>query len=312
MKHFAHVDASSLDEAAKLAGPDAEVIAGGTDLLGTLKDEILRTYPKTVVNLKTIPDLDYITEDGDTVRIGALTKVKTVAESELVQTKFACLAQAASKVASPAIRAMGTIGGNICQRHRCWYFRSADDRFDCFRKGGDYCPALAGDARYHSIFGPEEGCYAANSPETAPALIALGATIVTTKREIPAGEFFHANVTRSTVLEDGELVREIAIPNKQFQSAFTKYALRKSIDFAIANCAVAKDPDGGWAIVMGGVYPSPVRATEAEAMVSGAIDEKTAQAAADAAVASAQPLECNTYKVEIARAMVKRALLALA
>lgn len=312
MKHFSHVDASSASEAAKQAGPETMFIAGGTDLLGTLKDEILRTYPKTVVNLKTIADLDYIKEDGDKVRIGALAKVKAVAESGLVQEKFACLAQAAAKVASPAIRSMGTIGGNICQMHRCWYFRCADNRFDCHRKGGTYCPAAVGDNRYHSIFGDAEGCFAVNSQETAPALVALGATVATTKREIAAADFFAANGPRSNVLEDDEVVTEIVLPNKRYESAFSKYAMRKAIDFAIVNCAVAKDPDGGWAIVLGGVYPTPVRSAAAEEALGGQVSEASAQAAGDAAVADAVPLSGNAYKVEIARTLVKRTLLELA
>ena len=312
MKHFAHLDAASVDEAAKNAGSDAVVMAGGTDLLGTLKDEILRTYPKTVINLKTIGDLDYIKEEGDSVKIGALAKVKDVAANDIVNAKFACLAEAASKVASPTIRSMGTIGGNICQMHRCWYFRCADNRFDCHRKGGDYCPALVGENRYHSIFGEQNGCYAVSSQETAPALVALGATIVTNKREIAAADFFAANTTRSNVLEDGEIVKEIVLPNKEFKSAFRKYALRKSIDFAVVNCAVALDPDGGSAIVMGGVYPAPVRSSSAEQVLGGSVSESSAQAAADAALADARPLSDNAYKVEIARTLVKRTILDLA
>lgn len=312
MKHFSHIDAASVSDASKKAGADTSFIAGGTDLLGTLKDEILRTYPTTVINLKTIADLDCIKEDGDMVRIGALTKIAAIAESELIQTKFACLAQAAAKVASPAIRSMGTIGGNICQMHRCWYFRCADNRFDCRRKGGTYCPAAVGDNRYHSIFGEQNGCYAVNPQETAPALVALGATIVTNQREIAAADFFAANEARSNVLEDAEIVTEIAIPNEQYQSAFRKYALRKAIDFAIVNCAVAKKQDDEWAIVLGGVYPAPLRSAAAEEALGGSISESSAQAAGDAAVQEAVPLANNAYKVEIARTLVKRTLLDLA
>ena len=311
MRHFKHMDAGSFAEAAANAGDNAVIIAGGTDLLGTLKDEILPTYPEVVVNIKTVPEGAYIREDGDVVRIGALTKVKDVAQSALIQEKFTCLAQAAAKVASPTIRSMGTIGGNICQQHRCWYFRCADNRFNCIRKGGTYCPAAIGENQYHSIFGDEGGCYAVNSQETAPALIALGATIVTTSREIPASEFFAANEARSNVLENNEVVTEIVLPNKTFKSAFTKYAMRKAIDFAIVNCAVAQS-DAGTAVVLGSVYPRPVRCTEAEACVANGITEESAAAAGDAAVADAKPLAENGYKVEIARTLVKRTLLKIA
>ena len=130
MKHFKHMQATSADQAAKeAASGKAWVMAGGTDLLGTLKDEIFPEYPETVIDLKTIEGMDAIEEDGDALRIGALAKLSDVAENELVKTYAAALAQAAGRVASPTIRHMGTIGGNVCQMHRCWYFRVPDDRF---------------------------------------------------------------------------------------------------------------------------------------------------------------------------------------
>ena len=154
MKHFKHMQATSADQAAKeAASGKAWVMAGGTDLLGTLKDEIFPEYPETVIDLKTIEGMDAIEEDGDALRIGALAKLSDVAENELVKTYAAALAQAAGRVASPTIRHMGTIGGHVCQMHRCWYFRVPDDRFHCRRKGGATCPARIGDNRYHSIFG---------------------------------------------------------------------------------------------------------------------------------------------------------------
>ena len=179
MKHFKHMQAASAKEAAKNAeAGTAAFIAGGTDLLGTLKDESLPTYPETVIDLKTIPDMDGIVEDGDAVRIGALATLAAVAESETVQANCAALAEACARAASPTIRHRGTIGGNVCQMHRCWYFRVPDDRFHCLRKGGDFCPARIGDNRYHSIFGDQDGCYAVSSHDTAPALVALGATVL--------------------------------------------------------------------------------------------------------------------------------------
>ena len=309
MKQFNHLNASSVEEASKAAqGGTAMFIAGGTDLLGTLKDEILRDYPKTVVNLKTIPGLSGIQDKGDYVSIGALTTLDEVANSEIVKEKFSCLATAAAKVSAPTQRHMGTIGGNICQMHRCWYFRIPDNRFDCFRKGGDYCPAMLGDCRYHSIFGPDGGCIAASPHDTAPALIALDATIVTNKAEYAAESFFAVNGPRSNVLADGEVVTEIKVPNKATKSAFLKYAMRKTIDFAIVNCAVAKT-DEGVRVVLGGVAPKPVRCEAAEAEVASKITADTAKKAGDAAVANATPFPKTEYKVEIARTLVKRALL---
>lgn len=310
MKPFNYREVSSTQEAAKAAKEGACVCAGGTDLLGALKDEITRDYPKTVINIKKIEGLDYISEDGDTIKIGALTSVHDVAESDIIKQQAPALAEAAASVSSPTVRIMATIGGNVCQQHRCWYFRAPRNRFDCFRKGGDSCPAMLGDSRYHSIFGPEpSGCIAVNPQDTAPALIALGATIVTTQREIPASEFFEVVVSRSNILENGEVVTELKVP-KAPQSTYYKYALRKAIDFALVSCAVA-ETDSGTKVVLGGVYPSPWESEAAEQAVAQGITTDSAQAAGDAAVNDARPLMKNEYKVEIARTVVKRALLAL-
>ena len=308
MKHFKHMQASSAKEAASATEKGtAVVMAGGTDLLGTLKDEILPTYPETVVDLKAAAGMDGISEDGDVVVIGALAKLAAVAESDAVREGCAALAEACARAASPTIRHMGTIGGNVCQMHRCWYFRVPDDRFHCRRKGGDWCPARIGDNRYHSIFGDQDGCYAASSHDTAPALVALGASVKTTKREVPAEEFFRANGVRSNVLEDGEVVTDIRVP-KAAKSAFLKFALRKSIDFPVVNCAAAQLADGSVRVALGGVYPAPVRSTAAEAAVAGGVSADTAAKAGEAAVSVAKPLGKNAYKVDIARTLVKRTL----
>ena len=311
MKHFKHMQATSADQAAKeAASGKAWVMAGGTDLLGTLYDEIFPEYPETVIDLKTIEGMDAIEEDGDALRIGALAKLSDVAENELVKTYAAALAQAAGRVASPTIRHMGTIGGNVCQMHRCWYFRVPDDRFHCRRKGGATCPARIGDNRYHSIFGDDNGCFAVSSHDTAPALVALGATVVTTKREVPAEEFFGAHGHRSNVLEDGEVVKEFRVPKAE-KSAFQKFALRKSIDFPVVNCAVAAT-GGETRVVLGGVHPAPWRSKEAEEAVAAGVTADSAAKAGEAAVSVAKPLGKNAYKVDIARTLVKRTLEAIA
>jgi NADPH-dependent glutamate synthase beta subunit-like oxidoreductase len=159
VKPFNHTSAATVDEAsAALARGRANLIAGGTDLLGTLKDNILPLYPKTVVNVKSVPGLDYIREDGGALRIGALTRLCDIAEDETVKTRYTALAQAARAVASPHIRNMATIGGNISQLPRCWYFRKPENRFNCIRKGGAECYAMTGDNRYHSMFGGLRPC----------------------------------------------------------------------------------------------------------------------------------------------------------
>jgi NADPH-dependent glutamate synthase beta subunit-like oxidoreductase len=154
MKAFEHIDAATLEDAAAALGqPAAQIIAGGTDLLGLLKDDVLPTYPGTLVNVKTIPGLEYIEESEGLLKIGAVTRLADIAANPTVAARYTALAQAAAAVGSPQIREMGTIAGNLCQLPRCWYLRLAENRFNCLRKGGRDCPALTGDSRYHSIFG---------------------------------------------------------------------------------------------------------------------------------------------------------------
>ena len=156
LRKFEHINARTIEEAVaalRRYGDKACVMAGGTDLIGTMRFEVLPDYPEAIINLKTIPDLDYIKEENGILRIGALTRLEDISINSTVKTKYKVLSEAARQTASPHIREMGTIGGNICQLNRCWYFRKENNRFDCTRKGGKLCNALIGDNRYHSIFG---------------------------------------------------------------------------------------------------------------------------------------------------------------
>jgi xanthine dehydrogenase YagS FAD-binding subunit len=207
---------------------------------------------------------------------------------------------------------MGTIGGNICQYVRCWYYRSEHNAFDCLRKSpaGGICQALVGDNRYSSIFGAMNGCVAVNPSDTAPALVALDARIVTTKQTVDAEDFFTMNDEKTTILDDDEIVTEIQVPEFSGKSAFLKFALRKSIDFPIVNCAVAIS-NGSARICLNAVYNTPYRATAAEDAIAGqTINEANAEASGAAAVANASALPMNKYKVQIAKTLVKRAILA--
>jgi xanthine dehydrogenase YagS FAD-binding subunit len=296
-----------------LAGGKAEIIAGGTDLIGRLKDNVLPTSPANVINIKTIvPTLDYIKEEAGVLKIGATARLADIAANKAVNQKYTALAQAASRVATPHVRDMGTIGGNLAQLHRCWYFRKPENRFPCLRKGGTQCFAMMGDNRYHSIFGNVNKCIAVHPSDIAPALIALNAKVVTTARTIAAENFFDVKIPVSTVLAPGEIITEIQVPAPPAgaKSAFLKFAIRKSIDFPIVNCAVLV---GGGAprICLNAVAPKPYRATKAEAAIAGKpINEANAEAAGAAAVEDAKPLQATKYKVQIAKTLVKRALLA--
>jgi xanthine dehydrogenase YagS FAD-binding subunit len=313
IKRFEHINAKSIDEAASiLKQGKASIIAGGTDILGTMRFEILPDYSEILVNLKSIPDLDYIKEEGGMLKIGALTKLEDIAKSNIVQTKYMALAEAAHRTASPHIREMGTISGNICQLTRCWYFRLPDNRFNCIRKGGKKCFAVAGENRYHSIFGAVKGCFAVNPSDTAPALVALNAKIKTNKREIEAQEFWDMVKPGSTVLEADEIVTEIQVPTppKGVKSSFIKFAIRKSIDFPIVNCA-AMVGKGEARICLNAVHNKPYRCISAEDAIRGkAINEGNADAAGAAAIEKAKTLpgDRNKWKIQLARTMVKRAI----
>ncbi|MBN1834121.1 MAG: FAD binding domain-containing protein [Deltaproteobacteria bacterium] len=313
MKSFNHTNATSLAEVkTALADGKTNLIAGGTDLIGTLKDNILRTYPSTLINIKTVPGLDFIKEEGGVLKIGAATRLADIAENPTVKQKYTALAQAAFRVGTPHVREMGTIGGNIAQLHRCWYFRKPENRFDCIRKGGNQCFAMMGDNRYHSIFGAVNRCIAVNISDTAPALIALNARVVTDRRKIETENFFDVRTPGNTILDMDEIIREIEIPVPPAgaKSAFLKFAIRKSIDFPIVNCAVMVGGEKP-RICLNAVAPKPYRATKAEAAIAGkTINEETAAAAGEAAVADARPLEAARFKVQIAKTLVKRALLA--
>lgn len=316
LDEFSYINAKTVAEASTLLAQGKTVAkAGGTDLFGRMKNLILPDYPQTVVNLKTItPSLDYIKEEGGVLKIGALTLLEDIARSAVVKGKWAALAEAAHKTASPHIREMGTIGGNICQLNRCWYFRKPENRFDCLRKGGGLCYALTGDNRYHSIFSAMAGCVAVNPSDTAPALVALNATIKTSKRDIAAEDFWAVTMMQpsSTVLDDDEIVTEIDVPVFSGKSAFVKFALRSSIDFPIVNCAAAID-GSNVRICLNAVKGVPYRATAAETSIAGkAINVENAEAAGAAAVQGSTALGYNKYKIQVARGMVKKAILACA
>lgn len=320
MNKFTHINAASVDEAVSILqryGRKASLIAGGTDLLGKLKDECMGSYPEALINIKTIPGLDFIRQEDGLLKIGALTRLADIAAHPLVQAEYPALAQASGRTASTHLREMGTLGGSLCQDVRCWYYRSPNNRFPCLRKSAGRCYALDGDDRYHSIFGGsvEEGCIAVHPSDTAPALIALDGRIQTSQRSIPAGEFFKVDEGKTTVLEDAELVTEIHIPTPAGKSSFAKFAPRKAIDFAIVNGAAMLTVEDGRVkaarICLNAVYVIPYRAGLAEQALLGLpLDEVSAQAAADAAVQDAQPRRRNGYMVEIARTLVKRLVLA--
>jgi xanthine dehydrogenase YagS FAD-binding subunit len=330
MYAFTHSNATTVaDAATKLAVGQAQVIAGGTDLLAYMKGMCSPNPPTTLVNIKNItPSLNYINVDSSgTLHIGALTPIATIAASSVVSGGWNVLAEAAAAVSSPELRNMGTIGGNICQKPRCPYFRNEQNAFNCLRKNpAGQCYALVGVNTYHSIFGPDGGCIAVCPSDTAPALVALGASIVTNKQTWTAANFFVINMTASdatreqiNALAADEIVTEIQVPALPTgtTSNYLKFAFRKAIDFSLVSCATVITSASGIVskanIVLGGVYNTPKHATDAETSITGqAINTTTATTAgaATATTAKTTALPDNLYKVQIAKTLIKRTLLA--
>ena len=307
------------------ANPKARAIAGGSDLLGWVKDGIEgKGAPlyDTFVDIRTITGskaIDYRPTDG--LRIGALATLSAIEASAEVQKTYPALAKAAGAAASPNIRNSGTIGGNVNQRPRCWYLRNTE--FDCYKKGGDFCFAVTGRNAYHAILGGEL-CYIVHPSDTAPALIALGASAVistpTAEKTVPFENYFigpRQDVLRENILEQGDLLKEIRIPPPKAGTgmAFLKAQRRgQTYDFALANvAAVIVKQDGKVAesrIVLSGVAPTPVRASAAEEAIKGqAVNAQVARAAADRALLNARPMTENAYKVNLAKTLIVRALL---
>lgn len=325
MKQFYHVDAQSFSDAANQLTQNlnkAKVVGGGTDLIDELRDRVIEgntvapLQPTLLVNLKTIPNADYITESSGVLKIGALAKIHDIELSSSVQKDYPLLAQAAHATATYQIRIMGTIGGNICQDVRCWYYRNR--LFTCLRKGGSLCYAQAGqNSRMHSIFGGPGGCYATNQSDMACALLALDANIVTTQNTIPIKSFF-INTGPGNVLKPDEIVKEIQVPAIAANTTqlFTKWQGYKSHGFGLIKVASALTMSGATCttakIALGGVAPTPLRATAAETAITGqTVNATNAAAAAAAAVANAAPMSQNKYKVVVTQTLISRAILSV-
>jgi xanthine dehydrogenase YagS FAD-binding subunit len=323
VKPFKHIDVKTVNKACDLLKAyrgKAKLIAGGTDLLGILKDQIVPDYPEVIINIKTIPGLNYIREDSKGLKIGGLTTLSNIAGSSVIKEKYKALAEAAYAVATPQIRNMATFAGNLCQEVRCWYYRyphAIGGRLLCLRKGSGPCLAVSGDNRYHAILGGK-GCFAVCPSDTAVALTALNATIriagARKNRIVPIKDFF---TTLGNLLQPGEIVTEIQIPKPldKAKQTFLKLTLRKPVDFAIVSVASVISLEGeicrDASIALGAVAPVPIKAVQAEQIIKGKpLDAKTAEQAAEAAVAGAKPLSMNAYKIEETKILVQRAIMA--
>ncbi|MCS7223049.1 MAG: xanthine dehydrogenase family protein subunit M [Armatimonadetes bacterium] len=322
MRSFEYAKPSSVKSVLSLLGrsfEQAKVLAGGVDLLGEMKEGIIS--PKRVVNLKGVKDLyrlDFSEKDGLT--LGALVTLTQIESHPTIIARYRALAEGAHSVATPQIRNMSTIGGNLCQRPRCWYYRHHD--INCLKKGGRLCFAYNGENKYHAILGGGP-CYIVHPSDCAPPLIAFDSSVTLAsprgERSLSLEDFFvlpSQRMDHETVLEPDEIVTFIKVPAppKGTGSAYVKIREKQSFDFALVGCAAVVRMEGGVCrqarIVLAGVAPIPWRSREAEEVLEGkAITEEIAEKAGQAAVAKAEPLAQNAYKIPMTVAAVKRAIL---
>jgi xanthine dehydrogenase YagS FAD-binding subunit len=327
MKGFDLHEPNTVQQAVSLLdqfGVTGKVLAGGSDLIGgVMKDWVTgkgMPIPSALVDITTIPDLRGVKSTGNAITIGAATTLSELIESADVQKSIPLLADAAKTIASPLIRNFGTLGGNINQRPRCWFFRGED--FNCYKKGGDFCYSVTGDNTYHAIIGGEL-CYIVHPSDTATALLALNASGKIAgpggERALPFDQYFHGpreDVLTETVLKPNELLTEVSVPVPAAgtKMAWTKLKDRQVYDFAVVSVAVAftVDGTGKWTegrVVLGGVAPVPYRAAVVENALKGQDVKSTAKQAAAQIRTVSRPMSLNAYKVDIAQNLIERTLL---
>jgi xanthine dehydrogenase YagS FAD-binding subunit len=326
MKSFANSNARDLQHAVTLAqqtrqqGHAAAFVGGGSDLLALVKERIVE--PDVLVNLKTIKGLDQVKPANDGVNIGGLITLDALSRHDLIRTRYTVLAEAAETVATPQIRNVGTLAGNVCQRPWCWYFRNG---FPCYKNGGNTCFSFVGENQFHAIFGGGPS-YIVHPSDTAVALLALDAKFriagPSGERILPAAEFFalpQQNPARENVLAPDEALAEIQVPVTRMgtRSTYHKIMDREAWTHAVVSAAIVLEMDKqvcrSARVVLGGVAPIPWRLPKVEQMLAGQrINEALAAKAAETALEGAKPLAKNAYKVPLTKGVVRRTLLELA
>jgi xanthine dehydrogenase YagS FAD-binding subunit len=321
VKAFAYVNATSERDAVAALQIDgiALPLAGGQDLLARMKDYI--DTPDRVVNIKNALDASVAPAPDGGLRIGAAMKIVDLLEHEQVARMYPAIIAAATDIGTPQIRNQGTVGGNINQRPRCWYFRN--EEFVCYKKGGSRCFAVDGENQYHAIFGNDGPSHIVHPSSLAVPLVAYGAKfrVVGSKgeREVAAADYFTMptlqNVLKENVLDDDELLTHVILPAPgNVKSGHYEVRYKASHDWPLAFATVVLAMNGATIesgrVVLGAVAPVPWRSKPAEQALAGKpLNEATAAAAAEAAISEAKPMSGNAYKVQIARTTVKRAIL---
>jgi xanthine dehydrogenase YagS FAD-binding subunit len=323
MRAFEYASPSTREQAVRLLGDSwdqAQVLAGGTDMLALMKDDVVT--PKRLVNIKDIPDLKGITYSASAgLRIGATATIQELIDHPVIKREYGALLHAGEGITSPQIRAMGTVGGDLCQRPRCWYFRGGYGLLG--KDEGGKSLVVDGDNRYHAILGNSGPAYFVSPSSLGPALIALSATVriygPKGSRDLPIERFFlipESDVYREHDLKPNEIVGEIRVPalHGGIKSATYEVRQKEALDWPLAAASVVLDLSGGKVksarVVMGHVAPIPWPSPEAEKALAGqSISEGVAEAAGEAAVKDAKSLSHNAYKIQLARVAVKRAVM---
>lgn len=319
MKAFDYLVAHSLDAALAANDPaKVRLKAGGIDLIDLMKERLAPPgAPDVVLTIDRLDDLRGIRESDGGLLIGATTTLADVARSDLVKAKCRALWDVTAHAATPQVRERATVGGNLCQRPRCWYFRNAE--FDCLKKGGPTCFAVEGESRYHAILGGGP-CHIVHPSNLAPALVALDAQVLIRsaragERRVAARDFFalpRDSMFREHTLDDGEIVTGVLLPTPPTQSAAIEFREKQSFDWPIAIAAVARHADG-WRVALGAVAPVPWFSKPASDLLGNAdVTLDLATRAGDAAASEARPMRDNAYKVQLVKVAVKRSLLAAA
>jgi xanthine dehydrogenase YagS FAD-binding subunit len=326
MKTFVNLNARDMQHAAALSaqarsqGQIAAISGGGSDLLGMVKDRIAE--PDVLVNLRSVKGNDQVMASSDGVTIGGLISLDALSQHPVIKRNYTVLSEAASTVATPQIRNFGTLAGNLCQRPWCWYFRNG---FKCYKAGGNQCFSINGENQFHAILGGGPS-FIVHPSDTAPALVALGATFHITgpsgERTLPAGDFFvlpKQNAAHENALRNDELLSSISLPAPKTgtHSLYHKVMDREAWTHAVVSAAIVLEMDGTVCkearIVLGGVAPIPWRVPQAERLLMGQrVTAELAQKAANAALAGANPLAKNAYKVPLTKTIVRRSLLEVA
>lgn len=319
MNRFEWISVTSVDEALYQLSEGAVAKAGGIDLLDRMKEGIDK--PARIVNLRTIRGLDHLRIEGDVLHLGAMTTLASIGDSPEIRRRWPAIADAALGAATPQIRNAATLGGNLLQRPRCWYFRS--EEFDCLKKGGERCFAIEGENQYHAIF-DNDVCAAVHASGMAVPLMAYRAVVDIAgrggRRTIAMDELFqhpHDDVEREHTLASDEMVVGVRVPDGApvTKGAYIKQGEKESFDWPVADVAAVLEMDARIvrraSIVLGAAGPVPRRATEAEAYLQGeALDERAAQRAGQIAMEGTTPLGKNGYKVSMFRTIVARAIMA--